>query len=79
MGEFGDGFTCAEICNEDPLGSLPWSNVPLGGLHENKGNCQRKFVNEYMYLFKLTVKAGLVLTGRKNLPSSIPPFVVVLG
>ena len=29
-------FTWAEICNEDPLGSLPLS--VLGGLHENKGN-----------------------------------------
>ena len=29
-------FTWAEICKEDPLGSLPLS--VLGGLHENKGN-----------------------------------------
>ena len=80
MEEFDDEFTCAEVCNEDPLGILPLSNVPLVGLHENKGNCQRKFYGlcQKKNLFKLTVKARLVLTGRKNLPSSIPPFVVVL-
>ena len=34
----GDMFTCAETCKEDALGS----RLLLGGLHENKGNWERK-------------------------------------
>ena len=40
----GDMFTCAETCKEDALGSRPFS-VLLGGLHENKGNWERKLLS----------------------------------